>query len=363
MKKHRDDKRVVMTLDAGGTNFVFSAIKGCEELVNPITIPSNAHDLELSLKGMIEGFKAVKEQLDVAPVAISFAFPGPSDYPNGIIGDLGNLPGYKGGVALGAMLEEQFNMPVFVNNDGNLYALGEAAYGFLPYINEQLKEAGSHKRFKNLIGFTLGTGFGGGIVTNGNLLLGDNSDSSELWVMSNKIDPTENIEELVSIRGVVNRYKKLTKSSESITPKDIFLIAKGEIEGNKEAAIESYRAMGQAIGDALANLITLIDGVAVIGGGISAAAELFVPAMMQEVRSSYKNGNPHLSQDAYFIDNSTDMKEFLKDTIKEIKVPFSTKTVQYESHKRVAIGLSKIGTARAISIGAYIFALNELDNR
>lgn len=361
MKNHRDDKRVVMTLDAGGTNFVFSAMKGCEEIVTRITIPSNAHDLQLSLKGMIEGFTAIKELLDCKPVAISFAFPGPSDYPNGIIGDLGNLPGYRGGVALGAMLEEQFNLPVFVNNDGNLYALGEAEYGFLPYINERLKEAGSLKRFKNLIGVTLGTGFGGGIVSNGNLLLGDNSDSAEIWLMSNKIDPIENIEELVSIRGVVNRYKKLTNCSDEITPKDIFQIAKGEKSGNKEAALDSFRAMGQAIGDALANLLTVIDGVAVIGGGISAASELFIPAMMKEIRSSYQNGNPHLSQDAYFIDYEDDMKEFLKDTTTEIAVPFSTKRVQYESHKRVAIGLSKIGTARAISIGAYIFALNKLD--
>ncbi|MEG1935820.1 MAG: ROK family protein, partial [Rikenellaceae bacterium] len=174
MKNHRDDKRVVMTLDAGGTNFVFSAVQGCEEIVTPISMPSNAGVLQRSLEGIIKGFKEVKNQLNVSPDAISFAFPGPADYPNGIIGDLGNLPGYRGGTAIGAMLQQQFNIPVYVNNDGNLYALGEAAYGFLPYINEQLEEAKSSKRFRNLVGFTLGTGIGGGIVSGGNLLLGDN---------------------------------------------------------------------------------------------------------------------------------------------------------------------------------------------
>lgn len=36
-----NDKRVVMTLDAGGTNFVFSAMQANKEIVEPITLPSN----------------------------------------------------------------------------------------------------------------------------------------------------------------------------------------------------------------------------------------------------------------------------------------------------------------------------------
>jgi len=50
----------------------------------------------------------VKENCPAPPAAISFAFLGPADYPNGIIGDLHNLPGFRGGVALGPMLEEKF---------------------------------------------------------------------------------------------------------------------------------------------------------------------------------------------------------------------------------------------------------------
>jgi glucokinase len=49
----------------------------------------------------------------------------------GIIGDLENLPTFKGGVALGPMLEEIFNIPVFINNDGDLFAYGEAIAGLL----------------------------------------------------------------------------------------------------------------------------------------------------------------------------------------------------------------------------------------
>ena len=162
-----------MTLDAGGTNFVFGAIRGCEEVVEPIHLPSAANNLELSLANLINGFHAVRSRLKEPPVAISFAFPGPADYPNGIIWNIGNLPAYKGGVAVGPMLAAEFGIPVFINNDGDLYAYGEAISGYLPWVNAQLEKAGSPKRYHNLVGLTLGTGFGGGIVRNGNLFLGE----------------------------------------------------------------------------------------------------------------------------------------------------------------------------------------------
>ena len=49
-----------------------------------------------------------------------------ADYAHGIIGDLPNFPGFRGGVALGPYLEHVFGIPVFINNDGNLFAYGEA---------------------------------------------------------------------------------------------------------------------------------------------------------------------------------------------------------------------------------------------
>ncbi|MFO8098939.1 MAG: ROK family protein, partial [Salinibacter sp.] len=106
-------------------------------------------------------------------MAISFAFPGPADYANGIIGDLGNLPAFRGGIALGPMLENHFELPVFINNDGDLFTYGEAISGLLPWVNKQLEQAGSIKKYENLTGVTLGTGFGGGLARRGELVLDD----------------------------------------------------------------------------------------------------------------------------------------------------------------------------------------------
>src|ERR1039458_3384052 len=164
-----DDSRIVMTLDAGGTNFRFSAMRGNQQVAETIAMPSEATNLERCLLKITEGFMRVQRLCPAPAVAISFAFPGPADYPHGIIGDLGNLPCFRGGVALGPMLEAQFGIPVFINNDGDLFAYGEAIGGFLPYVNDLLGKAGSPKRFSNLLGVTLGTGLGGGIVRNGEL--------------------------------------------------------------------------------------------------------------------------------------------------------------------------------------------------
>ena len=175
------DKRIVMTLDAGGTNFVFSAIRDNEEIVSPITLPAVVDDIELCLQTLLDGFRRVQAALSEKAVAISFAFPGPADYVHGIIGDLPNFPAFRGGVALGPYLQEQFQIPVYINNDGNLFAYGEALAGILPEINRQLEVSGSSKRYKNLIGVTLGTGFGAGVVIDGNLVIGDNGAGGDVW--------------------------------------------------------------------------------------------------------------------------------------------------------------------------------------
>ena len=148
---YKNDDRIVLTLDAGGTNFAFSAIQGGKEVVEPIRLPSKADDLGKCLGAIISGFSQLKEKTAADPVAISFAFPGPADYPNGVIGNLANLPSFRGGIALGPMLERQFDLPVYINNDGDLFAYGEAIAGFLPWINEQLDNAGSPKRMRSAV--------------------------------------------------------------------------------------------------------------------------------------------------------------------------------------------------------------------
>ena len=362
-----DDKRIVLTLDAGGTNFVFSAMQGNREVVPPITLPSRGDDLETCMGQMVSGFTSVQKRAPAKPVAISFAFPGPADYPNGIIGDLNNLPAFHGGVALGPMLAAKFCLPVFINNDGDLFAYGEAMAGLLPEVNEMFAKANSPRRYKNLFGVTLGTGFGGGIVRDGQLFIGDNSTGGEIWMLRNKLFPQANIEESVSIRAVRRVYGEIAgmPCKDTPEPKDIFAIARGEKPGDKKAAMEAFRRMGEAAGDALANVMTLIDGLVVIGGGLAGAAPLFLPALVAEMNNPLTTLDgrslPRMAAKAFNLEDPASLATFIAGKITEIAVPGTDKTVRYDSLQRLGVGISKLGASKAIAIGAYAFALAALD--
>ncbi|MGE4285797.1 MAG: ROK family protein [Phycisphaerae bacterium] len=362
-----NDKRIVLTLDAGGTNFVFSAMRRLKEIVAPVRLPSNADNLDKCLATMVEGFEKVIEQLEEKPVAISFAFPGPADYPNGIIGDLGNLPAFRGGVALGPFLEEQFGMPVFINNDGDLFVYGEGIAGLLPKVNKMLEEAGAPKRYKNLFGVTLGTGFGGGLVVDGELYLGDNSGGLEIWITRNKKYPKCYAEMGVGIAAVRRFFAEAAgvPFDEVPSPKDLYDIATGVAEGNVEAAKKAFADMGEVLGDALANAITLLDGIIVIGGGLSAAYPLFIDAVLAELNGTIEDlqGNklPRIVQDCFDLENPSDVEKFIKGKVTDVTVPGTNRKVKYDSMKRIGIGRAVLDTSFAVSVGAYAYALNQLD--
>jgi glucokinase len=369
MTDYSQDSRIVLTLDAGGTHFRFSAVRGCTPAAENVALPSNGDNLERCLANLIEGFTRVKAGCPAPPVAISFAFPGPADYPAGIIGDLLNLPALRGGVALGPMLADRFGIPVFLNNDGDLFVYGEAIAGLLPHVNRLLERAGSLKRYKNLFGVTLGTGFGGGIVRDGELFRGDNSMAGEVWLLRNKLAPAMNAEEGASIRAVRRVFAEQAgiPFEQAPEPKAIFEIGTSRAAGNKQAALEAFRRLGEVAGDAMGNALTLIDGLAVVGGGLSGAWPLFLPALVDELNSLYRGpaGNQfrRLASMAFNLEDAVQLEKFLKGETREIAVPGGTRKVKYDPLPRIGVGISRLGTSQAVAIGAYAFALRKMDGQ
>ena len=358
------DKRIIMTLDAGGTNFVFSAIQGNREIVEEVRQKAWPHDLDKCLDAIINGFEAVGSQLPGKADGISFAFPGPADYPAGIIGDLPNFRAFKDGVALGPMLEDHFKMPVFINNDGNLFAYGEALSGYLPMLNEKIRQKGGIKQFNNLVGLTLGTGFGCGIVTDSKRLLkGDNSCDAGIHATLNKFNNNWYAEESVSTRAIQRVYAEASGHAfdENLMPKDIHDIAAGKKEGDQQAAKESFRAFGEALGSSIANISTLIDGIVVLGGGITAAWDLFSESMFGELNRRLQDfrGNEfnRLPFKVYNLEEQKEFKQFALGKIKVLSVPGSERKISYDADQRTGIGVSKLGASRAVALGAYAFAL------
>ena len=366
---YRNDQRTVITLDAGGTNFVFGAIRANKFIVDPITLPSNADDLDKCMATLVEGFEQVMAKLDHKPVAISFAFPGPADYANGIVGGfyLPNFPSFRDGVALGPFLEEKFGIPVYINNDADLYAYGEALAGALPEINEKLEKLGSAKRYHTLLGYTFGTGFGFGFVTNGELHTGDNS-CIETFCLRHKHMPGVMVEDGVAVRAVKRVYKEESGVDDpTLQPKDIFDIAEGKREGNQEAARKAFATMGEVAGDAMATAVTLIDGVIVIGGGITAASKYIMPSLLKELRSQMHSiggeAFDRVQMKIFDLNDEAEFEQFAKGASRDLPVYGTDKVVTYDPMKRIGVMITNIGASTAISLGAYAYALNEVDKK
>lgn len=354
-----DDRRVVMTLDAGRTGLKFSAIRGKELLVGPVSRPTEAADRDRCLANIINGFEEVKRLLPGAPAAISFAFPGPADYPAGIIEGLENFPAFREAVPLGPMLEEHFGVPVFINNDGDLFVYGEAIAGFLPYVNHLLEKAGNPKRYHNLFGLTLGTGLGAGIVRNGELYIGDNSAGGEAWLLRNKLEPSVNAEEGASIRAIRRTYAELAglPLEKTPEPKEIAALDSGP-------AREAFRRMGEVAGDVIAQALTLVDGLAVIGGGLAGAHPLFLDALVSAVNAGYEGCTRplrRLAPLAFNMEDEAGRAAFVRGEIRTVAVPGSGRLIAYDPLRRTAIGISRLGTSEAVAVGAYAFALRHLD--
>lgn len=354
-------RKIIFSLDAGGTNLVFSAIEGGKVLDRTLTLPSQSDSLETFFLKLKKGFSGLEEKLGARAAALSFCFPGPADYDAGIIGKLENMPFFTGGIPLARMLENEFKIPVFINNDGDLFALGEALGGLLPEINQR-----SEKQYKNLLGVTLGTGFGGGIIMNKKLFSGDNSASSEINRFSNYLNPHQSVEEVVSIRGIKKLYGDFTGISfqETPEPSEIFQIGMGKASGDKEAAQKAWDIFGNVLGNALANAATLTDSCIAIGGGISGAFPLFLPVVIEHMNSTFQRVDglilSRMESTAYNWENEAERIEFLKNESVTISVPFSDQTQSYQSKKKIAVGISKLGTSKAVALGAYVYAARKL---
>lgn len=366
--KYKDDKRVILSLDAGGTNLDFFAVKGGEIINEKVRIPTATDSLDTILKDIVRGFEQVKQAAAKEPSAISFCFPGPADYKNGIIGDLENLPLFRGGVPLKAMLEDHFGIPVFINNDGDLFAYGEAIAGLLPEVNRTLEASGIERRYNKLLGVTFGTGFGGGFVSKGELYTGDNSAGFEINRMRNKLYPQTSAEDSVTIRAIKRIYARETGAGELVVPEpeEIFRIGMGEKEGNAVAARKAFSELAEVAGNTLADAVTLTDSLVVIGGGLSGAWPLFLQQVVDEMNYSFTELSgeelPRMEIFAYNLRNESCSKDFYENTASPVKVPFTDETVNYDPLKKIGVGISTLGTSRAVAIGAYAYALNELSS-
>ena len=117
--------------------------------------------------------------------------------------------------------------------------------------------------------------------------------------------------------------------------------------------------------DAIANTISLFDGLVVIGGGLSGAHSIILPTLVQELNKqlkSFQNNNvQRMEVFAYNFHNPNCLNDFLKDNNRQIKIHNSPQLTSYNPIKKIAVGVSQLGTNHAVALGAYSYALHQLD--
>ena len=117
----------------------------------------------------------------------------------------------------------------------------------------------------------------------------------------------------------------------------------------------------------MATAVTLTDSLIVIGGGLTGAARYVMPSLLAQLRSTIHTINgeqlQRVQMKVFNLDDEHEFAEFAKGDAREIKVYGSDRTVTYDPMKRTGVCISKLGASKAISIGAYTYALSQIDAR
>jgi glucokinase len=357
---------LILSLDAGGSNFVFSALKSGVPVLPSIHKTVDVEQLPACIDDIVSGFEEIRQCCSEKAQAISFAFPGPANYAEGIIGHLENLPAFDTFVPLGPLLEQHFHLPVFINNDGDLFAYGEARAGLLPAINVELMANGETRRYRNLVGLTLGTGLGCGVCLGEQLLRGDNDAAAEIWSIADPMGSGQPVEETLSVRGLKNMYAQEAGVSLADVPEpaELFRLLSEGTPNLRTAVMHTFQRYYDVLTEVIRSCIALFDGLVVLGGGIAGSAGGFLPSMVSALNAEteLRNGKTlhRLESTVYNLSDPLDRERFLRPNRGELRVAGSEVPISFTPEKRSGIALVDGDTSVSIMKGAYFYAADQL---
>jgi len=245
---------MVIGVDLGGTN-IRAGIQHEGNVISPKKELFNTkRPLQETLSQLIEFIRPLVQD-DVKGIGIGV--PSVVDVEKGIVFNVVNIPSWKQ-VPLKDILEDEFRIPVRVNNDVNCFILGEHQFGLV-------------KDFKNVVGVSSGTALGCGIIINNQLFTGNNCGAGEIGLL-HYLD--HNIEYYAS----GNFFKVFFNT----TAEEAYRAAV-----NRDiAALGYWREFGNHLAEALKSVIYAYDPEAIVlGGSLSKAYAFFNDAM----RASLQN--------------------------------------------------------------------------
>lgn len=275
----------VIAVDLGGTKTITSLLESSigqsSRILKKLQRPTNSQKgKSFVISNIIQDIKIISESINKEKIiGISIAAPSTVDTRDGVVLFPPNLKGWKN-VPLRNIIQKKFNMPVTVENDSNLAALGE----YTQY------------RAQTLFCLMLGTGVGGGLVIKGQVYNGINSAVEIGHMIIDSHSKTKCscgnfgcLESFVSGKSIARRYKELKKTKKQITAKDVADLARKGDKKAKKVLFEAsyYLSLG------LINIINIFEPeVLVISGGVSnIKKELVNPAIRKALAHPLVNYN------------------------------------------------------------------------
>jgi predicted NBD/HSP70 family sugar kinase len=243
-------------VDVGGTKMSAVLLAG-ERVIGEYTLATPTDDLNkflVMLGALLEPLFEQAKKDKVVISGIGFGLAGTIS-ENGIA-DSCNITCLSG-TKIGDILRERFgaDYKVAVENDANCFALAEARLG-------------AGKKYANVYGLIVGTGIGGGWIYDNRLYRGSHGVANE---------PGEMVINFSDKLKLEDAYHRLTKNN----PK---LLADDAYQGD-ELANQSFAELGEVLGVAIANIVSIIDcEIVVIGGGAVQSSELFMSSLKKSAK-------------------------------------------------------------------------------
>lgn len=263
----------VIGVDVGGTKVAAARIAGTEVL-DAVQHPTDLSGSDALMAGIEAAIAEVAERSG-QPDAIGIGMPSQIDFATGTIVSSVNIP--FEGVALGTELGARLGVPVYLDNDANCAALAEAQF---------VENAPA----QHLLMLTLGTGVGGGVVIDGRIFRGHTGLGAELGHTVIDPDgpdcpgtcPNRGCLEALCSGTALEREATAKANGEQVKGKQVVERAR---QGDAEARA-LLEDLGRWLGIGISNFVNIFEPEhLVIGGGLSAAADLFLDGARQEAQS------------------------------------------------------------------------------
>ncbi len=262
-----NDQPYIIGIDLGGTKIAAAAFDRDHKRLGRVqSIPTMARQpaaLTLMNLKRVAGQARRVAELQGQPLAVGMGSPGPLDARKGLLLQIDTLPNLSN-FNMAGFVEAEFGAPLYLENDANCFALAEA-------------RAGAGREHSVVVGLTLGTGFGCGIVVDGQIQTGARGNAGEVAhcrVAGGTFD------EMLSGSGVQRFYQQIA-NKEAPPPKKLGKMAE---EGDADA-IATWLAYGAAVGEGIGMISAVVDpSICVLGGSVARRFSLFQASLEREMR-------------------------------------------------------------------------------